>query len=212
MNTTELLGVFRQEVADVELPYLWSDALVYTYIDDAQKQFCRWTYGIADSRSFKLSIKPATDWYKTDPRILKLRSAQDAVTGLDIPIVPSEKMADRGMRFDGRVGTPRAIVPDLDDNLLRIWPLPNALGTLTLRTFRLPTTVAAGDDFEVRDEHQLNLLLWVKHRAYSVQDSETTDKRKAAEYREAFMAYCAAAKLEQDRLLRPTGTVTYGGI
>lgn len=212
MNTTELLGIFRQEVADVETPYLWADALVYTYIDDAQKQFCRWTYGIADSRSFKLNIKPATDWYRTDPRILKLRSVHDAVTGRDVPIVPSEKMAARGMRFDNRVGVPQALVPDLDDNMLRIWPIPNALGTLSLRTFRLPTTVAAGDDFEIRDEHQLNLLLWVKHRAYGVQDSETTDKRKAAEYRDAFQAYCATAKLEQDRLLRPAGCVAYGGV
>lgn len=212
MNTSELLTVFRQEVADVALPYLWADALVYTYIDDAQKQFCRWTYGIADSRSFKLSVKPATDWYRADPRILKIRSAMDSVSGTDVPLVPSEKMAERGMRFDGRVGTPSAIVPDLDDNMLRVWPIPVVASTILLRTFRLPTTVAAGEDLEIRDEHQLNLLLWVKHRAYGMQDSETTDKRKAAEYEEAFRAYCAAAKVEQDRLLRPVGRVSYGGI
>ena len=35
MNTTELLAIFREEVADIELPYLWSDALIYAYIDDA---------------------------------------------------------------------------------------------------------------------------------------------------------------------------------
>lgn len=212
MNTTELLGIFRQEVADTVPTYLWADALVYTYIDDAQKQFCRWGYGIADSRSFKLSIKPATDWYKADPHILKIRSAMDSVTGGDVPLVASENMAKRGMRFDGRAGSPQALIPDLDDNMLRIWPLPNAASLLLLRTFRLPTTVAAGDDFEIRDEHHLNLLLWVKHRAYGVQDSETTDKRKSAEYREAFQAYCAAAKVEQDRLLRPTGCVSYGGL
>ena len=60
MNTTELLAVFRQEVFDLETPYLWSDALVYTYIDEAQKQFCRDTYGIEDSSSFTLAIAIGT--------------------------------------------------------------------------------------------------------------------------------------------------------
>lgn len=212
MTTTELLAVFRQEVADVEPEYLWADDLVYTYIDDAQKQFCRWTFGIADSRSFKVTTVVNTDWYKLDPKILKVRDAQDRVTGLDVAVVAPEKLKDLGIRFDGRVGSAKALVVGLDDNMVRVWPMPNVVQTIELRTFRLPVTVGAGDDFEVGEQHHLNLLKWVKHRAYGMQDSETTDKRKAAEYEEAFRAYCAAAKVEQDRLIRPVGTVNYGGI
>ena len=47
MNSTELLGTFREEMNDLQTPYLWSDALLYRYINDAQEMFCRRTEGIA---------------------------------------------------------------------------------------------------------------------------------------------------------------------
>ncbi len=78
--------------------------------------------------------------------------------------------------------------------------------------FRLPDTVIAGDDFEIDEQHHRGLLLWVKHRAYDVQDSEMYDKRKSMDYEARFRAYCAVAKAEQDRLNRPVSVVAYGGL
>lgn len=212
MTTTELLAIFRQEMFDVELPYLWSDALVYTYIDDAQKQFCRDTYGIADARSFKINIlADGTEWYKTDVRILKIRSIIRSDTGRDIPLVPVEKM-DGDMRFDGALGPVKALVSGLEKNVLRAWPKPNQAATLELRTFRLPTTVGTGDDFEVDDQHVLPLLFWVKHKAYDVQDGETFDRNASDKFRARHDAYCAAVKNEQSRAMHPVGVVNYGGL
>jgi hypothetical protein len=213
MNTTELLAVFRQEVFDLELPYLWSDSLVYTYIDDAQKQFCRLTYGIEDSRTFKLNIKSdGTEWYAIDPMILKLRNAVDSSTGRDVPLIAVEKMGDRGLRFDGSVGPLQALITGLDKGFVRALPKPNVASTVELRTFRLPNDVVAGDDFEIDPQHVLPLLDWVKKKAYSVQDAETSDPRKAERHEKAFEAYCADAKVEQSRARRPVSTVTYGGL
>ncbi len=213
MSTTELLALFRSEVFDLELPYLWSDALVYGYIDDAQKQFCRDTNGIADSRSFKIDIlADGTQWYAIDPKILKLRDAIVQSTGLDMPIISVEKMIENSMKFDGTVGTTRALISGLDEGMLRTWPIPNEAMTVELRTFRLPATVEAGDDLEIPEQHHQHLLHWVKHRAYSVQDSETFDKGASDRYHAAHKAYCAQARVEQNRVRRPVSTVIYGGI
>ncbi len=213
MNTTELLAVFRAEVFDTVAPYLWSDALVYGYIDDAQKQFCRDTQGIEDARSFKLTIKAdGTQWYAVDPLILKVRNAVDRATGLDIPIIAVEKMADHGLRFDGTVGTVRALIAGMERGFLRALPTPNEAKVIELRTFRLPEDVAAGDDFEIDQQHVRNLLYWVKYRAYNVQDADAGDAKQADKNRAEFVAYCAKAKSEQGRLRRPVSTVTYGGI
>lgn len=213
MNTTELLTTFRAEVFDAVAPYLWSDALVYTYIDDAQKQFCRDTYGIADARSFKLSVKAnGTVWYALDPLILKLRSAVDSTTGREVPMVAVEKMEANNLRFDGTVGPLKALITGLEENMLRVLPIPNVASTIELRTFRLPATVAKGDDFEIGDQHVLNLLAWVKYRAYSVQDADAKDEKKAAAFKADFAAYCAKSKVEQSRSRRPVSAVTYGGI
>lgn len=213
MNTTELLAVFRQEVVDLEVPYLWQDSLVYTYIDDAQKQFCRLTYGIEDARSFKLNIlADGTEWYALDPSILKLRDAIDPATGRSVPLVAMEKMADHGLRFDGSVGPLKALITGLEKGFVRTVPKPNIASVVELRTFRLSATVEAGDDFEIDEQHILNLLMWVKARAYNVQDADGYDKRKAIENKTAFEAYCADAKVEQSRARRPVSTVSYGGI
>ena len=40
MDSTALHDLFRSEVRDEATPYLWSDAEIYSYIDDAQKMFC----------------------------------------------------------------------------------------------------------------------------------------------------------------------------
>lgn len=213
MNTTELLGIFRAEVYDAIEPYLWSDALVYGYIDDAQKQFCRDTQGIEDARSFKLSIKAdGTQWYALSPLILKLRDAVDTATGLNVPLIAFEKMADHGLRFDGAVGETRALITGMDKGFVRTLPVPNQAKTIELRTFRLPNDVAPGDDFEIDPQHVRNLLYWVKYRAYSVQDAETADTKQAEKNRAEHEAYCAKATIEQSRVRRPVSVVTYGGI
>lgn len=213
MNTTELLSIVREELFDKEVPYLWSDALLYTYIDDAQKQFCRDTYGIEDSRSFKLTIKSdGTEWYAIDPRILKIRDAINRATGKPVELLAVEKMLDRRKKFDGTTGPLDLLITGLDKGFVRAYPIPNEAAVVELRTFRLPAEVVAGDDFEIDPQHHLNLLYWVKYRAYMVQDAETSDGKKAADNRAKWDAYCRVAKVEQSRLRRPVSNVTYGGI
>lgn len=213
MNTAELKDVIRQEVYDTVEPFLWADSLIYTYIDDAQKQFCRDSYGIEDSRSFKISVKAdGTIWYAVDPLILKLRGAFDSATGNPVPFVAVEKMADNNLKFDGTVGRIRAFITGMEKGYVRALPIPNTASTVELQTFRLPYDVAAGDDFEIDPQHILNLGDWVKYRLYSVQDAETRDDKKAAAYKTSFEAYCVKAKAEAGRLRRPVSTVTYGGL
>ena len=213
MNTTELLSIFRAEVQDAVQPYLWADDLVYGYIDDAQKQFCRDTYGISDARSFKITMKgDGAEWFKLDPRILKIRSAVLAGTGIAIPLVPVEKMEASGLRFDGKNGRVRALITGLEANTVRTVPIPDIAGVVNLVTFRLPDDVGAGDDLEIEPQHQRALLHWVKHKAYDVQDSEMFDKDASGKYLIKHNECCSKALHEQSRAGHTAGTVIYGGI
>lgn len=212
MDATQLRDTFRAEFFDTEEPYLISDALVYTYIDDAQKMFCRLTEGIEDGRSFFLTVVPGTEWYALDKRVLKLRKATDATTGRAVDVIPYEKADAAGIRFDGRMGPLKALVSGIEKGMLRTWPSPQTPTTVTLGTFRLPATVEKGDELEIDEQHHLPLLMWVKHKAYSVQDAEVSNKGAATEYEGAFRAYCAKARIEQSRARHTAGNVIYGGL
>lgn len=212
MNAAELLALARQELFDTVQPYLWSDDLLYTYIDDAQKQFCRYTEGVEDARSFSLKIKPDLVWYDLDPLILKVRSAHDQLTGRELPIWTTEYMSTNRIWFDGSRGPMKALVSGLEKGVLRTFPVPSEASTVELRVFRLPYDVGVGGEFEIDPQHIINLLFWVKYRAYNVQDAEAADEKKALSNRTDFEAYCAKARVEQGRLRRPVATVAYGGI
>ena len=212
MTTTELLSLFRSEVFDLETPYLWSDALIYGYIDEAQKQFCRQTHGIEDARTYKLNIAVPTEWYAVNPKILKLRGVIDQATGLDVPLIPVEKMQQFGLRFDGTTGPLKALITGLQKGYVRTYPIPSVASVAELRTFRLPADIAVGDDFEIDDQHVRNLLFWVKHKAYSIPDTETYDAKASEKFKTAWDEYCAAALREQSRMRHTAGSVTYGGL
>jgi len=214
MTPAELLALLRFEVSDEEADYLWSSVNLFGYIDEAQKQFCRQTHGIEDSRSFKLTVSAAKVWYDLDPAILQVRSAWDATTGAPVLVMAVERMPTYGYRFDGSTGTPKALITGMEKRTLRLYPVPTASATINLSTFRLPETITSTGtgEFEIDEQHHRHLLLWVKHRCYGVQDSEVYDKKKSSEFKQQFDAYCFDAKNEQDRMNRPVGTVAYGGI
>ena len=212
MDTTELLVMFRAEVADNIVPYLAADSLVYSYIDDAQKMFCRLTEGIEDGRNFKLNITPNIEWYDISPAILKIRKATNTVTGREVTLVNQEKAGALGVRFNGQRGSVRTLVLGIEKHAVRAWPVPNETTAIALDTFRLPVTVSQGDDLEIDEQHHQRLLMWVKSRFYGIQDSEVRDDKKSDEFEQRFRAYCAQARVEQERARRVVGAVMYGGV
>jgi hypothetical protein len=214
MTPAELLDLLRFEVSDQEEDFLWATPTLYGYIDEAQKQFCRQTYGIEDARGFKLTVTAAKIWYDLDPLILQVRSAWDATTGAPVPLMAVERMPTYGYRFDGSTGAPKALITGMEKRTLRLYPVPVAAATINLSTFRLPETISSTGtgEFEIDEQHHRHLMLWAKHRCYGVQDSEVYDKKKSMEFKQQFDAYCFTAKTEQDRMNRPVGTVSYGGI
>lgn len=212
MDATELRNLFRAEMSDAVEPYLISDDQVYRYLDDAQKQFCRWTEGIEDGRSFTVDIAPDVEWYDIDKSILKLRKVTNTVTGELLAVVNPERMEDAGIRFDGRTGPVRALVAGIQKNTLRAWPKPATAVTLALEVFRLPFDLCRGDEPEIDEQHHVNLLLWAKYRAYGNEDSEVFNNRKSTDYEIRFRNYCAESRKEQGRARHSAGSVVYGGI
>lgn len=217
MNSSELLERFRLEVDDLEDPPLWSDAEIYAFLDDAQKEFCRRTFGIEDAQTAsvcRVDIVPGTEWYPKSPLILKIRSASRADNGRPVEVMNLETALKRGCRFDGRPGPARVLVDGVSKSSFRAHPLPNDAVSVDLVVFRLPLvriTDAGDQELEIDEQHHVHLLLWMCHLAFLKQDADTLDVRRGIDYQNRFWAYCTTAKAEQQRSVWQTGTVAYGG-
>lgn len=204
MDTTELLAQFRRDTRDTVAPYLWSDAEVLLYIDEAQKQFCRLTGGIADASSFaaRLKLKADRRYASISPLVLKIRAAFDE-DGRALELINFEDLEFDGSQgqalFTDQSGPVRKLVLGMEPNKARVIDTPTADSTVNLIVYRLPldAITATGQSLEIDDQHHLPLLKWARHLAHCKPDAETYDRGRAAQFKQEFELYCDQAKQEK---------------
>ena len=132
-NTTELVDLFRDEMSDAVAPYLWGDTLVYGYIADAQRWFCRLTNGVSDARTAavtQLAVVPGAEWLPLHKSILKVRGVTRRDTGRPVKVVNSERVGEYGIRFDGVAGPLAYLVQGQDAAALRVSPVAGSADRL----------------------------------------------------------------------------------
>lgn len=226
MNAGQLYDMFRSDVVDIELPYLWSDEEVFAYIDDAYKMFVRMLGGVADNTSAITQV-PITAGILTTPldyRILKHRGVRlqsnnrpiELINLQDGPVVPT---SDYGVMYyagnDRQPGRVRFMVIGEQDDVARWAQAPIENDVALLSVFRLPLediTLETDEFVDVRPHHHLHFLKWMKHLAYAKQDAETFDRARSEENKKNFQEYCAFAKSEWERQKSKTRVVAYGGL
>lgn len=216
MDSLGLLAAFRDDVDDNATPYLWSDASIAAYADDAQKMFCRLTNGIADSTSSVcvISIDTGEPFAALDRRILKIRRMQRDSDARQIKIVNVEDMDTMGVRLDTKAAPITVAVLGMEDHKIRWGAIPAVDDTASMTVFRLPlrAITTTKSTLEIDEQHHRPLLLWMKYLAYGKQDSDVYDARAVQSNEAAFRAYCTDAKREQDRARHKVRIVAYGGL
>lgn len=193
MKVGDLLDETRAELDDVALPYLWTDAELIGYADDAQREAARRGRLFVDSTTTavaRITLVAGTATYALDPRVIRVNRA--IVDGESRPLM-FKMLRDLDDQFPGWESmeeTPTIICPDFETGKIRLVGTPTASGTLRLTVVRLPLVKLNDlqDDLEVRDEQQRNLRHWIMYRAYLKRDSETFKPDKAAEALQLFTA------------------------
>lgn len=206
MDTQQLLDQFRLDVRDAVAPYLWSDNEVLLYLNEAQKQFCRLTGGIADATSSvaRIRLTAGRRYGALSPLVLKLRAAFGS-DGRALEIVNFEQLeldgSDGLQLFTDQPGSVCKLVVGMEPNKVRVVNTPTEDQTLNLIVYRLPLDdlTALGQPLEIDDQHHLALLKWARHLAHMKPDAETYDRGRAAQYEQEFLQYCALAKEEKGK-------------
>lgn len=227
MTPAQLYDLFRIDVVDTALPYLWSEDEVWAFMDDAYRRMVRIMGGIADSTSPMTQIEVYADdvWVSIDPRIIKIRHVQKSTNDAELQIVNFEDTellqrdndygVRRVFRLTNDTGPLQFLVAGMEVNKLRCIPIPDTDETLSLIVYRYPLesiTAECQPDFELEEQHHIRILDGMKARAYGKQDAETFDKGRSQDFEAKFLRYCENAKHERELSEHKYRAVVYGGL
>ena len=215
MNTGEIISLFRTEVSDTELPYLWTDNEVIAYLNDAYTMIIRFTGGVPDSTSAVTNI-PIPGGSKTVSisesiiRIVRAFRQSDGseisiIEATDAPLVRDTSGRLSLLRPGSASGPIEFLILGGDRKKAALHPVPVTSETLILQVRRMPISKLksyADELTDLSEEHHIHLLHWMKANAYRKQDADTLDMDKAALNESLFLAYCEQTAYEHERFRR----------
>ncbi len=193
MNLGELLAEARSRANDNATPSLWSDAEFTSWANEAEREACRRARLIIDSTTLeccRITLAIADPTYELHEKVLFIRRAKLVGRAPVLRRVSFQDLDETCPGWEDETGEPRGYIPDMDNLMFRPYPIPTAVGVVNLTITRLPLEdmAAAQDEPEIRSRFHLNLVPWMLYRAYSKQDAETIDLKKAGAFLAEFEA------------------------
>jgi hypothetical protein len=184
MTLAELITLYRADSGDEATPPFCSDALLTIYANEAEEEASRRAKLLRDSTSSVCTIAFEADdeTISLDPVILQVLRV--FVNGREACVVNVDHMDSviPGWQFSLNRDRPVRLVSGLTSGKLHLWPRPKEDGAVTLTVERLPleSMSATTDAPEIRPELHRSLVPWMLYRAYSREDSDLYNDRKAA--------------------------------
>lgn len=173
MNLKAIRDESRKQTGDTARPYFWSDEWFDARINEAETEACIRGRLIEDASSVASSIDITT----TEKRYPLHESIIDV---LDCVLESNPDIAFTDWT--------------LNESELILGDYPATDDTLLMTVIRKPlsTMESDSDEPEIRSNHHLHLVDWVKHCAYLVQDADTFDPQAAERSLALFEAYFGA--------------------
>lgn len=200
MNVQQLVDQFRVDALDGEQPYLWGEAAVVAWLNEAQAEAAvrgRLLLDDATPAVCEITVAAGAASLALHPKVyeiahLRFVSAATAVArGLDL--VSREFLDAKHPRWrDHGPGEPRFAIQS--ETRLRLVPAPREAGTVRLEAYRLPLKQLEHcvDKPEIHEAHHPYLVHWALHRAFGQPDSDGFDPSRSATSLGAFEAYFGA--------------------
>lgn len=210
MELKELLDELRSNVLrDVTTAvqanpanYLWSDATLVRYINDAENKFARRTRCLRDSTTaevVEVELEAGVEFYPLHAAVIGVMSARinnipmrrasdGALSGSPGDVTMGTRTVDTS-----QIGRPHWFSTDENASTLRVYPIPDeefAGVILRMRVERLPLTPLTLSNKtaspEVSADYHLDLLEWAAFKALRNHDADGENMQKANTHRAAF--------------------------
>lgn len=184
MTLAELRSLFRLKAGDTAQPYLWADAEVDAYLNEAENEAAERASLIYDDTSATslIAVVAGTKRYALTADVVRLDYAELTTPPATEPLALSI--------IDRREYGARALYLISDNTAIEFNFTPEAAATLRLGMYRLPAEpmVLVTDVPEIRAKHHAKLIDWALHLAYLKTDSDGFDQGKADRHESEFIA------------------------
>lgn len=176
-TSAQLLSLFHQNPVDMTAPYRWSDAQVYGWLSEGQREACiraKLIKDVSTASICEIDVSAGTATYQASELIIRIDAA--FLVGSDgnrasLSVIDRVE-ADR-IFPDWRTtaDTPSAIIHEGTKLTLNRLPLEDA--TLHLEVLRLPISdINATAAPEIPAVHHEELVSWALYRALLIEDDD----------------------------------------
>lgn len=194
MQLADLRAAAREMLSDEAEPYLWPDALLNRYANNAVREACIRARLLKDDAMTLpslcvVAVTANQPLIQLAPEILVVRSGMLVGQYHKLWALTAESMDRFQPNWDAdtqTVDTPQVIIMDLAQKTIRLWPTPDVAYTLNLRVWRTPLTadLMTGDSSVpvviLPDPEELKH--WMAHEAYLKNNLETYNAQSAANH------------------------------
>ena len=195
MTLAQLIASFRIDADDSVAAYLWSDAAITDWLNEAQAEAAirgRLLHESDNALVCQIAVSAGVSTYPLHASVFEIDHLAFKLAGQStrtpVNLVSREEMDS--LRPDWRDESTPVRHAIQGDTSIRIAPAPDAPGTLLLEGFRLPAVMTTGANSpEINAAHHRHLIHWALHRAFSKPDAETIDPTRAALAETAFTRY-----------------------
>jgi hypothetical protein len=190
MTLSELMGHLRCAVLrDEGLPYLWQDAELLRYLNQAQLEFCRRTHTLQDDGSAFTTFDTVIgqNVYELDSRIIFVGEC-GVVLDDGNGNLSYHDMRDRTrgqLKNSYIAGRPNTYTLQVARQKIRLSPVPDAVYTVRMVVARKPLNdmVQARDEPEIPEDYHLTLCNFAAMKALMNNDPERAQMQAAGEFR-----------------------------
>lgn len=192
MTLSELITECRERLDDLNAPYMWSDAQITRWLNQAVDQAADRSLLIYDESTpsiCQIAVTAGTYRYVHDKHVLRVESAYLPGQLHDLFRIVDVTGADvNGVPWRAITNTPTAFATL--DNAIYLNPVPNANTTLNIRVRRLPLStevmVGSNDEPVIPPEYHLDLIHWALYKAFWKKDADTRSDTDAAAHLKIF--------------------------
>lgn len=196
MTLAQLIAQFRADAKDGVTPYLWPDAAITGWLNEAENEAAiraRLLHEFANPDICSIAVSAGITGYALSPLLYEIDHISFVPTGESmrqpVKLTSREELDEKLPDWRDRTGPVQFAMQG--DTSIRLAFTPDNAGTLKLEGFRLPTQAMTDttDTPEINAAHHRHLVDWALYRAFSQPDAETLDANRAALADARFSSY-----------------------